>query len=156
MDAIEPIDLIISNEIGRIEQKYEIADKMNVWDYRAESIRLICGVSKEVASKFRSIRVIQKNIEEKEKVMDESIAELIKEIENEKLKTQIYIRIAYILFKSGSTEEEVEETTRLKSRTICEIKDLVKPEEIKYDPEKIERFKEAKEIVEEALNNKSD
>ena len=37
-----------------------------------------------------------------------------------------------------------------------EIKDLVKPEIIKYDTEQIERFKKAKKIVDETFNDKGD
>ena len=156
MDAIEPIDLIISNEIGRIDEKYEIAYKMSRWEYSDMSMIMLCGVSRKGARNLSFINVYEREIEKFKNGEEEKIAELIEEIENEKLKTQIYIRIAYNLFKFGSTVEEIEKTTRLRRKTICEIKDLVKPEEIEYDPEKIERFKEAKKIVEETLYNKSD
>ena len=64
---------------------------MSRWEYSDMSMIMLCGVSRKGARNLSFINVYEREIEKFKNGEEEKIAELIEEIENEKLKTQIIL-----------------------------------------------------------------
>lgn len=126
METIEPIDLLIYREIGRITTQYKIAGKMANYEYQTMTLQHFCGISKEGAEKVKFLTYFEREIEKNQNKLIELNYDLGLEIGKEIEEMKYKYKQAYLLFKQDKTIEDVKEATGLKNETLQEIKDLIK------------------------------